>query len=214
MRKAGRGRPASSRNSINEPPPCVRAGNSGGCRIRCLNSLTENAATGASSGCSKWPGKPGNSWTGTGSRTGRSVSAPPGDLGLCKEKEKVVQLGRYHAAHDPPLQVTDTILHEIAHALAGTAARHGPAWRKIALRIGATPKASKAVDPAKDEAIRNGLRAGTTIDFRTGASGVLKGIVVKLNRKTARVACGNRMLLVPYGCIVEAPANGESTGNA
>ena len=139
-------------------------------------------------------------------------SAARRTIGLCKEKEKVIQLGRHHAANDPPPQVTDTILHEIAHALAGTAARHGPAWRKIALRIGATPRASKAVDPAKDESIRNRLRPGTTIDFRTGAGMVLKGTVVKLNRKTARIACGNRMLLVPYGCVVEAPANGGSTG--
>ena len=135
-------------------------------------------------------------------------SAARRTIGLCKEKEKVIQLGRHHAANDPPEQVTDTILHEIAHALAGTAAGHGPAWRKAALSIGATPRASKAVDPAKDEAIRNSIRPGTTISFRSGSS-VLSGTVVKLNRKTARVSCGGRLLLVPYGCVVEAPSKGE-----
>ena len=76
-------------------------------------------------------------------------SAARRTIGLCKEKEKVIQLGRHHAADDPPAQVTDTILHEIAHALAGNAAGHGPAWRNTAKRIGALPRASKAVDPVK-----------------------------------------------------------------
>ena len=137
-------------------------------------------------------------------------SAARRTIGLCKEKERVIQLGRHHAANDAPLQVTDTILHEIAHALAGTAARHGPAWRRIALRIGAVPKASKAADPAKDEATRNGLRTGIIISFRTVTGRELKGTVVKLNRKTARVSCGNLTLLVPYGCIAGTPAHSEA----
>ena len=90
----------------------------------------DNAATAVPNGYSKWRGRPGNSWTGMGSQTGSFASAPPDEPSvLCKEKEKVIQLGRHHAANDPPEQVTDTILHEIAHALAGTAAGHGPAWR-------------------------------------------------------------------------------------
>ena len=137
-------------------------------------------------------------------------SAARRTIGLCREKEKVIQLGRHHAANDPPEQVTDTILHEIAHGLAGTAAGHGPAWRKAALSIGATPRASKAVDPARAEATRNSLSPGTTIGFRSGSS-VLTGVVVKLNRKTARVSCTGRLLLVPYDCVVEAPTNSGST---
>ena len=133
-------------------------------------------------------------------------------IGLCKEKEQVIQLGRHHAANDPPAQVTDTILHEIAHALAGNAAGHGPAWRNAAKRIGATPRASKASDPAKDEAVRNALLPGATVSFRSGDGDVFTGAVVKLNRKTARVSCGNRMLLVPYSCIVQVRADDESTG--
>ncbi len=34
----------------------------------------------------------------------------------------------------------DTLLHEIAHALAGHRAGHGPVWRKIAREVGAKPK--------------------------------------------------------------------------
>jgi hypothetical protein len=38
-------------------------------------------------------------------------------------------------------QVENTILHEVAHALAGMKAGHGPKWKACALRVGATPKA-------------------------------------------------------------------------
>jgi predicted SprT family Zn-dependent metalloprotease len=36
--------------------------------------------------------------------------------------------------------VLDTILHEIAHALAGHKAGHGPAWKAKCAQIGAKPK--------------------------------------------------------------------------
>jgi len=36
-------------------------------------------------------------------------------------------------------QVRDTILHEIAHAIAGADANHGPTWQRVALSIGAKP---------------------------------------------------------------------------
>ena len=34
-------------------------------------------------------------------------------------------------------------MHEIAHALVGAAAKHGPAWKAAALRLGAKPHASE-----------------------------------------------------------------------
>jgi predicted SprT family Zn-dependent metalloprotease len=37
-------------------------------------------------------------------------------------------------------EVRDALLHEIAHALAGHHAGHGPVWRKIAHEVGAKPK--------------------------------------------------------------------------
>lgn len=37
-------------------------------------------------------------------------------------------------------QVLDTILHEIAHALAGRDAGHGPRWKACAKQVGATPE--------------------------------------------------------------------------
>ena len=38
-------------------------------------------------------------------------------------------------------QIRDTVLHEIAHAIAGREAGHGPLWKVTARRIGATPRA-------------------------------------------------------------------------
>lgn len=37
-------------------------------------------------------------------------------------------------------QVRDTVLHELAHAVAGHAAGHGPEWKAAARRLGANPK--------------------------------------------------------------------------
>jgi predicted SprT family Zn-dependent metalloprotease len=36
-------------------------------------------------------------------------------------------------------EITDTMLHEIAHAIAGHAAGHGPEWKAVCRRIGADP---------------------------------------------------------------------------
>lgn len=52
-----------------------------------------------------------------------------------------LQLSGKLLAHTSWDQVTDTILHEIAHIHAGHDAGHGPAWQAAAMRIGATPKA-------------------------------------------------------------------------
>ena len=62
-------------------------------------------------------------------------------LGVCKYRAKRIEIAKYYARHSPPEAVLDTLRHEIAHALAGPAARHGPAWKAVAVRLGATPRA-------------------------------------------------------------------------
>lgn len=61
-------------------------------------------------------------------------------LGVCKFRTKRIEIAEYYARHSPPETVLDTLLHEIAHAIAGPAARHGPAWKAVAVRLGATPR--------------------------------------------------------------------------
>ncbi|MDE0095004.1 MAG: hypothetical protein OXS40_01295, partial [Gammaproteobacteria bacterium] len=66
--------------------------------------------------------------------------AARGKLGECRPFARRIGLSRHHAVTGAPEQVTDTILHEIAHALAGPLVGHGPTWKAIAQRIGATPR--------------------------------------------------------------------------
>ncbi|QDV36938.1 SprT-like domain-containing protein [Tautonia plasticadhaerens] len=65
-------------------------------------------------------------------------------LGVCKYRAKRIEVAEYYARHSPPETVLDTLLHEIAHAIAGPAAKHGPKWKAIAVRLGATPRACES----------------------------------------------------------------------
>ena len=62
-------------------------------------------------------------------------------LGDCDYRERVIRIGRPHALTGKDESIRDTVLHEIAHALAGPGTHHGPEWKAIAQRIGATPRA-------------------------------------------------------------------------
>jgi predicted SprT family Zn-dependent metalloprotease len=62
-------------------------------------------------------------------------------LGVCHYRTRRIEIAEYYARNSPPGTVLDTLLHEIAHAIAGPAARHGPAWKAVAVRLGATPRA-------------------------------------------------------------------------
>ena len=62
------------------------------------------------------------------------------NLGLCRYTLQRIELSAHFVAvHDEPA-IRDVILHEIAHALAGHEAAHGPLWRAICLAIGARPE--------------------------------------------------------------------------
>ncbi len=66
--------------------------------------------------------------------------------GLCRYDTKVISLSRHLTALYSPAEVTETVLHEVAHALAGPKAGHGPKWRRIAQEIGATGQRCVAAD--------------------------------------------------------------------
>lgn len=69
-------------------------------------------------------------------------------LGACKFRLNRIEIARYYAQNSPQETVLDTLLHEIAHALAGPAAHHGPAWKATAIRLGAIPRACETSDKA------------------------------------------------------------------
>lgn len=60
-------------------------------------------------------------------------------LGLCRYGPRRIELSLPFVLNNDELAVRDTILHEIAHALAGEQVGHGPQWQNICMRIGATP---------------------------------------------------------------------------
>ena len=62
-------------------------------------------------------------------------------LGDCHFRHYVIRISRTHALEGSGEQIRDTVLHEIAHAIAGHEAGHGPLWKATARRIGATPRA-------------------------------------------------------------------------
>ena len=60
--------------------------------------------------------------------------------GLCSYRERAITLSMKLLPTWPREDVIDTILHEIAHALAGSGAGHGPDWKAVCRRIGANPE--------------------------------------------------------------------------
>ena len=61
-------------------------------------------------------------------------------LGLCRYRERRIELSAHFVRANDPAQVRETILHEIAHALAGEKARHGPLWKAQCARVGCLPE--------------------------------------------------------------------------
>lgn len=62
--------------------------------------------------------------------------------GCCKYERKVLTLSYHYVTRnlDKPDDIRDTILHEIAHALAGPNVGRGDAWKAICVQIGARPQ--------------------------------------------------------------------------
>jgi len=60
-------------------------------------------------------------------------------LGLCRYTGKTIELSVHYVLRNSEDSVRDTILHEIAHALAGHRAGHGLQWKMACMRIGAKP---------------------------------------------------------------------------
>lgn len=72
-------------------------------------------------------------------------------LGCCSYWPREISLSIPNTLASPMEEVIDTILHEIAHALAGYGAQHGPKWKAIARELGAIPKACKTISYSLDD---------------------------------------------------------------
>jgi predicted SprT family Zn-dependent metalloprotease len=62
------------------------------------------------------------------------------NLGVCKYEQKCIELSVHFVMANDKAAVRDTILHEIAHAMAGREAGHGSKWKSICREIGAKPE--------------------------------------------------------------------------
>ena len=56
--------------------------------------------------------------------------------GLCNFTDRRITVSRYLAARFDDDEIHQILLHEVAHAMAGPDAGHGPAWKRIAEEIG------------------------------------------------------------------------------
>lgn len=56
--------------------------------------------------------------------------------GLCNYTEKRITVSKYLAARYEDDEIHQVLLHEVAHAMAGTRAGHGPRWKAIAQELG------------------------------------------------------------------------------
>lgn len=56
--------------------------------------------------------------------------------GLCDYRAKRITVSRHLAARYEDDEIHQVLLHEVAHALAGPGAGHGPRWKKVAADLG------------------------------------------------------------------------------
>ena len=56
--------------------------------------------------------------------------------GLCSYDKKRISVSRLLAARYDDDEIHQVLLHEVAHALAGAGAGHGPRWKKVARDLG------------------------------------------------------------------------------
>lgn len=68
------------------------------------------------------------------------VSRAKNTAGHCFSAAKEIALSGVLLPMWPAADVTNTILHEIAHALTPTDPGHGPEWRRVVVEIGGTPE--------------------------------------------------------------------------
>ena len=56
--------------------------------------------------------------------------------GLCNYTDKRISVSKYLAARYDDDEIHQVLLHEVAHAIAGTRAGHGPKWKAVATELG------------------------------------------------------------------------------
>ncbi len=61
-------------------------------------------------------------------------------MGTCDENRKIIFLSKTYTLGRPEAEVLNTILHEIAHGIAGCMNGHNSVWKAACVRVGARPE--------------------------------------------------------------------------
>lgn len=77
--------------------------------------------------------------------------------GVCRHGDRTIGLSAPLTRLHDEAEVRDTVLHEIAHALAGPRAGHGPVWRATAERIGCSARRCVPADAPRVPGEWNGV---------------------------------------------------------
>lgn len=77
-----------------------------------------------------------------------------GAFGICNYLEQTIQLSVALTCSETEYATRQTILHEIAHAIAGPDAKHGPRWKAVARSIGVKNPKARRVYSAEPTGVR------------------------------------------------------------
>lgn len=71
-------------------------------------------------------------------------------FGLCNHSTREIQLSRFMLECGESVEsMKGTIIHEIAHALAGAGAGHGAKWQRIMIQLGQNPSRTRSAKGAE-----------------------------------------------------------------
>ena len=129
--------------------------------------------------------------------------------GTCWHNQKLITLNSTHARGSDPSDATDTILHEIAHALVGSHHAHGKVWKDMARRLGAIPLAYGTSRETRQERAeqKNKFHNGAKVFFKHKFTNI-HGTIKRMNPKRAQVSLADgRRFYVPYSLLNLVHAN-------
>lgn len=120
--------------------------------------------------------------------------------GLCNYAKRTIELSAVLTPHRKDSDILDTLLHEVAHAMAGPWAGHGPQWKAQARALGARPAACIADTAAMAPVIAASRRYVARCDrCGTDIGGRMKA--PDRNRTYRHKSCGS-----PVTWRINAPA--------
>ena len=128
------------------------------------------------------------------------LGAAEGQLGACRWDTATIEVGTSYAARAPMAKAQETILHEIAHAIAGADAGHGPGWKVVARGLGISESAS----PDEGGWTAQRLAGFSEIQFTARDGSTVYATIVRLNPRRVRALWAGRTVTVPYGLITGA----------